>query len=255
MIASTSHGADGSILELRLDRPPANALSPELLVALDDAVRTAPERGFRAIVLSGAEGMFSAGLDVPRFLELDRSEVQTAWESFFRLMATLAGSQIPLAAALTGHAPAGGCVLALCCDYRVFASGRYRIGLNEVQVGVRVPLPIFAAATHVVGRRQAERMATTAELFDDDEALRIGLVDAVVPIGDVVPTALEWAERMIALPPATLRKTRALCRRELMRSFRAVDEEQLELFLDEWFGDECQTALRTLVAKLAAKGV
>jgi enoyl-CoA hydratase/carnithine racemase len=250
MLTTIEHGP---IRELRLDRPPANALSPELLGALRDAVRAAPEEGARALVLSGAEGMFSAGLDVPHFVTLERREVRTAWRTFFDLMEALIAARLPVACALTGHAPAGGCVLALSCHHRVMAAGAFKIGLNEVQVGVRVPLPILAAARHVVGARQAERLCTTAELIEPEEAHRIGLVDELVDVGEVVPRALAWAEAQLALPPETLRRTRALARRELARSFEVMDEEQLELFMDEWFGDECQEALQALVDRLAAR--
>ncbi len=250
MLKVIEHGA---VHELRLDRSPANALSPELIAELGSAVQSAPEAGARALVLSGADGMFSAGLDVPVFLTLDRDAVGRAWRGFFDLMATLAGSPVPIAAALTGHATAGGCVLALCCDWRILATGSFKIGLNEVQVGVRIPLPILAAAEHVVGRRQAERMCTTAVLLDGEEALRIGLVDELRRPDDVVPRALAWAEGQLALPPNTLRRTRLLTRREVMRSLELMDETELKCFLDEWFGEETRGALHALVERLAAK--
>jgi enoyl-CoA hydratase/carnithine racemase len=241
------------VLELRLERPPANALSPELIEALTRAVRGAPARGARGLVLSGRAGMFSAGLDVPLFLALDRAGARAAWRGFLELMQTLVESPVPLACALTGHAPAGGCVLALCSHWRVMAQGNFKIGLNEVAVGVRVPEPIWAAARHTVGPRIAERMCTTSELFDSEAALRLGLVDELVAPEDVVPRARMWVEAQLALPPATLRNTRALVRRELSGSFAACDVRALEAFLDEWFGEEAQAALAAVVAKLAAR--
>lgn len=244
----------GDVLELRLDHAPANALTPELIGALGQAVRKAPDEGARALVLSGRPGMFSAGLDVPHFLTLDLAGVRQAWKLFFDLMETLVGSTIPVAAALTGHSPAGGCVLALCCDWRVMAAGKYKIGLNEVQVGLRMPQPILAAAKHVLGERQAERMCTTAALVGVDEAHRIGLIDEIVDEESVVEQAVAWANQMLALPPKALAKTRALCRRDFLRTFEAMDEEQLELFMDEWFSDETQGAMQALVDRLKAKG-
>jgi enoyl-CoA hydratase/carnithine racemase len=160
---------------------------------------------------------------------------------------------VPLACAVTGHAPAGGCVLALCSHWRVLAHGPFKIGLNEVAVGVRVPEPIWAVARHAVGARTAERMCTTSELFDAEAALRLGLVDELAAPEEVVPSARKWVERQLALPSATLRNTRALVRRELSESFAACDARALEAFLDEWFGDEAQGALKAVVAKLAAK--
>jgi enoyl-CoA hydratase/carnithine racemase len=240
------------VLELRLERPPANALSPELIAALAAAVRAAP-REARGLLLSGRAGMFSAGLDVPLFAALDRGGAREAWRAFLALMRLLVELPIPLACALTGHAPAGGCVLALCCHWRVMAEGPFKIGLNEVAVGVRVPEPIWAVARHVVGARAAERLLTGAELFEAEEARRIGLVDELVPAEEVGARARQWIESQLLLPPTTLRATRALVRRELAETFERCDARALEGFLDEWFGEEAQTALRAVVAKLATK--
>ena len=115
MIITLDHGA---VRELRLNRPPANALSPQLIVALREAVEGAPQDGVRALVLSGAPGMFSAGLDVPLLLTLDRAAMAGVWRDFYALLRALASSSIPIAAAITGHAPAGGTVLPLFCDWR-----------------------------------------------------------------------------------------------------------------------------------------
>lgn len=247
MLVTIEHGA---VLEIRLERPPANALVPELVLALREALAAAFAGRRGALVLSGAPGMFSAGLDVPRFLTLERRALGRAWRDFFALMHDLVSAPIPVAAAITGHAPAGGCVLALCCDWRILATGRSRIGLNEVQVGVRMPSPILAVARHVVGRRQAERMCTQATLFGPEDALRIGLVDALEAPGEVVPAALAWCQAMLALPPETLRRTRALARRELAKVLEHIEEESLEQFLDEWYSSESQAALTALVERL-----
>ncbi len=250
MIERVHHG---QVLELRIERPPANALSPELLAALEEAVRLAPSQGARALVLSGRPGMFSAGLDVPLFVQLDREHVRLAWRDLFRLMEALAGSPLPVACAITGHAPAGGCVLALSCHWRVMAEGSFKIGLNEVAVGVRVPDLVWAVARHVAGPRCAERLCTGAELFEPAAALRLNLVDELAPPEEVIPRALRWTESQLALPPVTLRNTRELCRAELLEAFELLDEDELERFLDEWFSEESQAALRATVARLGAK--
>jgi enoyl-CoA hydratase/carnithine racemase len=241
------------VLELRLDRPPANAFSPELVAALSRAIHDAPLEGARAIVLSGRDGMFSAGLDAPALLELDRDGIRSFWVSFFELMRRLGDSVIPTCAALTGHCPAGGLVIALFCDRRILADGPFKIGLNEVAVGVRIPRPIYSAMRHVVGTRQAERLCATAELLDAQEALRVGLVDELCAPDEVVGRALEWARRMIELPENALYRTRALAREDLLAPFERLDEEQLELFIDDWFSVETQNALRALADRLGGE--
>ena len=131
MLETLDHD-DGAIRELRLDRPPVNALTPELLAALRDALEAAPAAGARALVVSGRPGMFSAGLDVPCLLGLDRAGIEGLMANLFAALRALAFSPVPSVAAVTGHSPAGGAVLALMCDRRVMAAGdaesRFRIG-------------------------------------------------------------------------------------------------------------------------------
>ncbi len=125
MILTIDHGP---IRELRLDRPPVNALSAELISALRQAIVAAPAQGARALILSGSPGRFSGGLDVPSLLALDRSTMDTVWHDFYSLLRAIAQSPIPIATAITGHAPAGGTVLSIFCDWRVMAEGDFRIG-------------------------------------------------------------------------------------------------------------------------------
>jgi enoyl-CoA hydratase/carnithine racemase len=242
----------GDVHEFRLARPPVNALSPELIAALLEAVRAAPGLGARAVVLSGRAGMFSAGLDVPRFLALDRALVRHAWSDFFELMRALAASRVSVAAALTGHAPAGGCVIALFCEWRVMAEGPFKIGLNEVQVGLPVPRPIHAACAHVVAARAAERLCSTASLLSAAEARAIGLVDELAPADEVVPRALAWATAQTRLPPIALERTRELVRHDLVAACDDADVE-LERVVDDWMSSETQGAMRALVERLAHK--
>ena len=106
----------GPVREIRLNRPPANAFSLELIVALREAVESAPHNGSRALLLSGTPGRFSGGLDVPLLLSYDRPTIGKLWHEFYALLKALASSPIPIAAAITGHAPAGGTVLPLFCS-------------------------------------------------------------------------------------------------------------------------------------------
>src|SRR5215470_2247937 len=123
-----------SIFELRLARPPVNALDPGLVAALRAAIEAAPAHGARGIVLGGRPGMYSGGLDVPALLPLDRVALRTFLRDFFELCGAIACSPIPIVAAITGHSPAGGAVLAIFCDYRIMARSvdaakPFRIGL------------------------------------------------------------------------------------------------------------------------------
>lgn len=241
----------GDVHELRLARPPVNALDPVLCADLVGAINDALGAGARGLVLSGGPKVFSAGLDVPVLVRLgeDRGALREAWDGFFAVARALAGLPVPVAAALGGHAPAGGCVLALCCDYRVMASGPFSIGLNETQVGLVAPDGIQHLLRRVVGPRQAERLLVTGELVQSEQALAMGLVDELVEIDHVATRARVWVEQLLALPRAPMLETRRLARADLVA---ALHPERIELdrFIEAWYSDDTQGALRALMEKL-----
>ena len=250
------HVIHGPVHELQLARPPVNALNPALCGDLADALAAALDAGAQGIVLSGGPKVFSAGLDVPYLLSLgrDRAALTSAWERFFAAARALAHSPVPVAAAIAGHAPAGGCVLALCCDYRVMAhavdpASPFRIGLNETQVGLAAPEGIQHLLSRVVGRQRAERLLVSGELVDAQRALAIGLVDEVVAIDDVATRARDWLQSLLALPRQPMLQTRAIARADVQA---ALEPERIALdrFVDAWFSTDTQAGLQALVAKL-----
>lgn len=253
MVETRSHG---SIVELRLARPPVNALDPALCAALRDALMSAVHHGAEAVVLAGGPSVFSAGLDVPHLMALgdDRAGLQHAWEAFFGAARALADCPVPVAAAIAGHAPAGGCVLALCCDYRVMARSPdptrpFRIGLNETQVGLVAPEGIQRLLRRVVGPHRAERLLVGGLMPTTDEALAIGLVDDAATVDDTTLRAIEWARGLVALPRQPMRETRAIARADVVEALHPRHIE-LERFVDAWYGDDTQAALRAVLERL-----
>lgn len=251
MLSTIDHD---DIRELQLARPPVNALNPELVQALRRAVEDAPAEGAAGLVLSGAPGLFSAGLDVPALLGLDRAAMRAFWREFFALCAALARSPIPTVAAIGGHSPAGGAVLALFCDYRVMAEGPFRIGLNEVQVGLTVPDCIQLALRRTVGAYRAERLLVAGAMLESAAALACGFVDELAPPAQVDTRARAWLRDLLALPRHAMLSTRKLARADLAAAFADPDALPVEDFLDGWFADETQAVLHALVARLKSKG-
>lgn len=237
------------IHELRLNRPPANALDPDSVCALTRMLREAPSRGARGVVISGTPGMFCAGLDVPLLLQLDRAGITRFWASFYTLLRVIAESEIPVACALTGHAPAGGTVLAAFCDFRVMAEGSYKMGFNEVRVGLPVPYPIYVAFELACGTRIAARYSTEGRILDGAHAREIGLVDELAAADQVIPRALDWCRQVAALPANAVATTRRYAREKLVAAFDR-NEAQPETIGDIWFSAETQDALRALTARL-----
>jgi Delta3-Delta2-enoyl-CoA isomerase len=250
MIQTLDHGP---IRELRLDRPPANALSPDLISALRQAVESAPGEGARALVISGSPRMFSGGLDVPHLIQLDPPAIAATWRDFYAMMRALATCPVPLAAAVTGHAPAGGAVISLFCDYRVMSEGDFKIGLNEVLVGIPLPPVIYKAMRRAVGSRQAERLCVQGSLISGDEALRVGLIDELAAPERVIERAVEWCRSLLALPPRAMAATRGLARADLAALFEEETGAEVEGVLGDWFSEETQRTLRELLERMAKR--
>lgn len=246
----------GAIRCLRLARPPVNALDPALCRALIAALEGAYHDGVQGVVLAGSPKIFSAGLDVPYLLSLgdDRRAVLECWQTFFGVARLLAESRIPVVAALTGHSPAGGCVLALCCDYRIMARSAdparpFALGLNETQVGLVVPEGIQRLMRRVVGEYRAERLLIAGEMVPAERALEIGLVDELVDPDHVVPRALAWLDALLKLPHQPMLQTRAIARAAVVEAL-SPDTIDLERFVQQWWEPETQAALNALVARL-----
>ncbi len=240
------------IREIRLSRPPANALDPKLVKTLIDAFGKASNE-CDAVVLSGQPGMFSGGLDVVTLIELDRPAMLGFWSDFFEVNRVIAASPVPIIAAITGHSPAGGAVMAMFCDYRVMSEGDYRIGLNEVAVGLPVPPTIVEALGRQIGSRLAERLIVRGALLGPADALTAGLVDRVVAQDEVIDHALREANKLTALPRAAMSITRGFARRDLVAVFDTVDAQTVEQITDYWFSEETQKTMHALVARLAGK--
>ena len=179
----------GDVREIRLARPPVNALNGDLLDALVSTVNAAAsERA--AVVITGRPGVFSAGLDVPAILHMDRETMTRLFVSLWRAQQVIALSPVPVVFGITGHCPAGGTVLAIHADHRVMAAGEFRLGLNEVQVGLYPGPVIHGAFRRLVGGHAAQLLIRGA-LIDPATALRMGLVDELCEPAQCAARAVE----------------------------------------------------------------
>ena len=241
--------AHDRVLEIRLARPPVNALNTELLKAITDAFHPSQLSGVDGVVLSGGPKVFSGGLDVPFLLSLDRAGLTAAWSQFFSAARAIAACPVPVAAAIGGHSPAGGCVLALCCDYRVMARGAFRIGLNESQVGLVIPEAIQVLMRRVVGPHRGERLMVAGAMLESEQAHAIGLVDELTDAEHVVARSLHWQRELLALPRESMLMTRRIARTDVISALAGFSDDELDGFVDRWFLASTQSVLRGLFDK------
>ncbi len=156
-------------------------------------------------------------------LALDREGLTALFVDLWRAQRAIATSPVPIVFGITGHCPAGGTVLAINGDYRVMAQGEFRLGLNEVQVGLFPGGLIHGAFKRLVGGHAAQ-LLTRGALIDPATALRMGLVDELCDAAQVPARALEVARELCALPREPMLRTRAMARRDLIDLFGAPDD-------------------------------
>ena len=217
------------MLDLVMAGPGKNAMSSTLMEGLLTSLRGA---GDQPILLRGDGDAFSAGLNLKEVVSLDASGMRRFLQTLEDLVEALFLHRGPTVACVNGHAIAGGCVLALCCDHRVVASGeRIRIGLNEVALGVAFPPRALAASTARLPRRHVEEVVLGAGLHDPRTAQRLGLVDEVA--ADPAAVARARLERLAALPRAAYIDAKLALRAPLMAA-AAADRARFDAVAADW---------------------
>lgn len=242
------------IAYIGLDRGKSNALHLEMLQELQEELRAANDNpAIEAIVLHGKEGFFSSGLDLITLYGYEESTMQEFWEIFMSVIYTLASLPKPVIASITGHSPAGGCVLALCCDYRIMAEGDYVIGLNEVPVGIVVPSSIFALYSFWIGQPTAYRNLLEGKLLSPSAALEIGLVDELVPADRIQTAASRKAKSWTQFDRAAWGATKVNLRQTLLQNIQENKTEAIQQVLAQWWRPTTRQILKTIIDNLTKK--
>jgi enoyl-CoA hydratase len=233
------------VFELVISAPGRNALSSALMERL---LASLQEAAGRPLLLTGSEGAFSAGLNLKEVAGLDAA----AMTRFLRLLDDLVDALYeypgPAVACVDGHAIAGGCVLALCCDWRV-ASDRddLRIGLNEVALGLEFPPKILSLARQRVPRLHLERVVLEAGLHSPAAAAALGLVDEVS--ADALASARAALHRLASVPRATYVATK----RSLRQGALALSDSDRHYFehhvVPAWCAPETKARIRAALER------
>ncbi|GAA0296056.1 enoyl-CoA hydratase-related protein [Streptomyces turgidiscabies] len=195
---------DGPVVTVRLDHPPLNAFDTVLRDELAARVRDlADEPRVRAVVLYGGERLFAAGADVRALAAMDVEEVRGWNRALQRTFDEVARLPMPVVAAMTGYALGGGLELALAADHRIAADDAL-LGQPEVLLGIIPGSGGTQRLTRLIGPSRAKNLLMTGRRVDAAEALRLGLVDEVVPAAEVHTAALRYAHRLAEGPAAAL---------------------------------------------------
>ena len=220
----TSSHADG-VTTITMDDGKVNVFSIPLLEAVHGAFDEA-ERQEGVVVLTGRPGYFSAGFDL-NVLRGGRDDAV----ALLRLGATLAERILtfpgPVVVACTGHAFPAGAFLLMAADARVGADGPYKLGLNEVRIGMTLPWFAIALARHRLTPSWFDRATVTGMLFDPSGALEAGLLDTVVAPDAVAATAQSMAQELRAVDRRAHLATKLRTRQRVLEELRAAIDGEL----------------------------
>lgn len=233
-MAAVSVVKEGKIAVVTLAKEPVNSMDlglwKELLSAVESIEADSEVRGM--IFRSGLKrGVFTAGLDLKELHGPSTSEARLKdfWTTLSAVLVKVYSSSKVTAAAINGACPAGGCALALCCDLRVISADG-AIGLNEVPLGIPVPLYWVSLFASVVGPRQAEKLLQTGELVPSARALQLGLVDFVVDAADnVFPETLQQVGQWLKSPDTGRVLTKKALRNELATNWANGTQQEAAL--------------------------
>lgn len=223
--------------------------------AISDGIQQAEQSRAQGLVLSSSmRGIFSAGLDLTEMYQPDQDRLVEFWVSFQQVFLDLYGSSLATVAAIEGHSPAGGCLLAMACDYRIMANHeKIGIGLNEAQFGIVAPPWMAELMQLTVGQRVAESALQLGTLYNPQQALRIGLIDEVAEAADVQTRAAEEAQKWSRMPPVARATSKQLLRKPLLDKLNATRQMDTELFLSFTNKDSVQQHLGKYLASLKGK--
>lgn len=240
-----------SVAVVKLARSTTNPLNLELISALQKSIdKVNQDPDVHGIVISSSnEKFFSIGLDIPQLYTLSEKDFMDFYQVFNQTQIDLYTVPKPTVAAITGHAVAGGCILALCCDYRFISEGRKFMGLNEIKLGVSIPYPADCILRNVVGARVARDIVESGEFYLPQQLITMGLVDCVLPLEDVLPKSIEKARMAGALPLKAFASIKQSRVEQVEVQIREKLKEKEELFLRLWFSDEAREQLRIAMEK------
>jgi enoyl-CoA hydratase len=217
---------EDAVARITLDDGKANVMSVPFFERLTEALDNAERDNARLVVFAGRPGMFSGGLDLKLMPTLSAAELGTLSREFARTMLRIYTFPAPTVAALTGHAIAGGAIMALACDTRIGADGPFRFQVNEVAIGIPVPSWMALIAISGIPHRSRTEAILHARAYSPREALDRGILHVLAEHGrDVVELAVESCRHLSMLAPTAYAETK--------RRMRAADVARVLALLED----------------------
>ena len=250
MSTTLQHTVNNGLAVVALNRGKSNPINQAMideLLALFNALQANP--AVRGVLLTGQENFFSAGVDLPEVYNYNHAQMLHFWQQLMRLQLSLASFSKPMVAAITGHSPAGGCLLALCADYRVMANNdKYVIGLNELPVGITVPASVFHLYAFWLGQRKASQLLLEGKLLNPTQALEVGLIDELCPPQSILTIAERKVRTYMQFNSSVWGQTKLNIRQQLLQQLATDQTETINHMLKHWFEPQHRALLQSIIS-------
>jgi enoyl-CoA hydratase len=244
---------DNGIARVSIRHGRANALDLELCRDLTKCFEELYRSQARAVVLTGQDRMFSAGVDLIRVSSGGADYVRTFLPALHRLYQAVFFHPKPVVAAINGHAIAGGCVLACCADRRIMARGSGRIGITELVVGVPFPALAFEIVRFAVPQHHLPEFMFGGATYDSDAALQRGWIDELADADALMPQAMTAAQQLARLSPAAFAQTKKQFRDQISERVERAGAAIDTAVNDIWSASETLAHIRDYVARTLRK--
>ncbi|MBX8635281.1 MAG: enoyl-CoA hydratase/isomerase family protein [Thermoplasmata archaeon] len=250
--ANIRYRTEDGIASITLDRPPANALSTAMIGEIGAAVEIASSDDSGALIITGAGQFFAAGADVKEMAGIRAEDIEQVVKQGQETFQRIAECPKPTIAAVNGMAIGGGNELAMACDFRIAADSA-RFGQPEVNLGL---IPAYGGTqrmTRLIGASKAKELILTGNMISAQEALKIGLVNRVVPGGEEMRAARDIAHTILQRAPLAVRASKAAIDRGAALSLREGLEQERKEFMTVARSEDLREGIEAFVGKRQPK--
>jgi 3,2-trans-enoyl-CoA isomerase len=239
-----------NIAVVELARGKVNAINQPVVEQLDSCFEAlAEDDEVRSIILTGRGKFFSFGFDIPEFMGFSKDSFAVFLTKFTNFYLDVFVFPKPIIAALNGHTIAGGCMLATACDHRIMVTGKARVSLNEITFGSSVFFGSVEILKYCVGAKNAQSILYSGTMYQAEEALRLGLIDMIVPEEALLEKAEEVAIDFGGKDDKAFASIKRLLRKPVEQRIREKEKESIRDFINIWYSEKTRENLRKIMIR------
>ncbi len=244
--------SDSDIAQLKMVYGKVNAMDIEFCKAMINQLDQLQSDGCRAVILTGQGSVFSAGIDLKRWLNEDSSYVRPFIDELETLLEVIFCFTKPIVAMINGHAIAGGCMMASACDYRIITQTA-RIGIPEMRVGVPLPMTAIEIMRFVANPSAFQRVVNVGATYAGQAAVDVGLADDVSETATIAEAVRRVARELAEIPLRVFQMTKKQARTPVLRRIRQNTADFRDEFMRIWSSNETRIAVQSYVDQRLGK--